>query len=93
MVKIVDTYSTLNNSDLTFISTNGSSIIELCLIYGPIVSHYEHNIITDEYFELFTGAHNRGQLSVLVGFAVFSENLKAKKLWMEKANWKQWADC
>ena len=91
-VKIVDTYSILNNGEPTFISTNGSSVIDLCLIYGPIVSHYEHNLATDEYVELFTGAPNRGHLPVLVDFAVSTEKLKTKKLWMEKANWKLWKD-
>ena len=91
-VKIVDTYSILNNAEPTFISTKSSSVIDLCLIHGPIVSHYEHNLATDEDVELFTGAPNRGHLPVLVDFAVSTEKLKTKKLWMEKANWKLWTD-
>ena len=91
-VKIVDTYSILNIGEPTSISTNGSSVIDLCLIYGPIVNNYEHNLATDEYVELFTGAPNRGHLTVLVDFAVSTEKLKTKKLWMEKANWKLWTD-
>ena len=39
MVKSGDTYSILNNGEPTFMSTNGSGIIDLCLIYGPIVNH------------------------------------------------------
>ena len=65
---------------------------DLCLIYGPIVSHYEHNLATDEYVELFTGAPNRVQLPVLVDFAMSTEKEKTMKLWMEKANWKLWTD-
>ena len=89
-VKLVDKYSILNNGEPTFISTNGSSVIDLCLIYGPIISHYEHNLATDEYVELFPGAPNRSHLPILDDFAVSTEKLK--KLWMEKANWKLWTD-
>ena len=81
-------YSILNNGKPIFISTNGSSVIELCLNYGRIISHYEHNLATGEYVELFTGAPNRGHLPVLVDFAVSIEKLKTKKLRMEKANWR-----
>ena len=88
MVKVVDLYSILNNGESSFLSTNISSIIGLCLIYGLIVSQYEHILTPDEYAEIFTGAPNRGHLPVLVDFAMFTEKLKTKKLWMEKANWK-----
>ena len=81
MVKIMDTYSILNNSELTFISTNGSSKIDLCLIYGPIVSHYEQMSILNSSLE-----HR-------IEHRISSENLKTKKLWMEKANWKLWTNC
>ena len=72
----MDTNSILNNCEPTFFSTNGSSITDLCPIYGPIVSHYEF----------------RGHLPVLDDFAVFTENLKTKEMWLEKANWKLWTD-
>ena len=65
MVKIVNTYSILNNGEPNF-------------IYGPIVSQYQHILTTDEYVELFTGAPNRGHLSVLVDFAVLAEKLKQR---------------
>ena len=77
--------ATPNNSEPTFISTNGSSIIDLYPVYGPIVSHYDHSL-TDEYLEHFTGAKNGGHLPVLVDLAVFIEKLK--KVWV--ADWKLW---
>ena len=46
IVKIVDTYCILNNSEPIFISTNGSSINDLCPMYGKIVSHYNHDLTT-----------------------------------------------
>ena len=55
-VKIVNTYSILNNGEPTFISTNGSSTIDLCLIYGLIVSHYEHNTTTDEQMSMMNSS-------------------------------------
>ena len=80
LVKIVYTYSLLNTGEPTFISINGSSIFDLCLIYGPFVCQYEHNATTDEYVELFTGAPNRGHLPVLVEFAVFTEKTQNKEV-------------
>ena len=80
MVKIVYTYSLLNTGEPTFISTNGLSIFDLCLIYGPFVCRYKHNTTTDEYVELFTGAPNRGHLPVLVEFAVFTKKTQNKEV-------------
>ena len=85
MVKIVDAFSILNNGDPTFNSTNGSNIIDLCLFYGRIVSQNEHNLTTDEYVELFTGAPNRGHLPVLVDF--IKKVGKSKREFQETTIW------
>ena len=90
MVKIVDNFSILNISETTFISTNGSSVIELCLISGPVVSYYQHILAADEYVELFTGAPKQGLLRVFVDFAMFSEKFRTRRLWMNKTDWKPW---
>ena len=64
MVKIVDTLSILYNGEQTFISINGSGILDLCPIHGPNDSHYNHNLATDAYAELITGAPSRRYLPV-----------------------------
>ena len=80
----MDTYSILNNGEPTFTSTNGSSVIDLCLIYGPMVSQNEHNLTTDENVEIFTRAPNRSHVPVL-----FDLQCSLEKLKQESCGWRK----
>ena len=50
----------LNNGEKTFLSSNGSSVIDLCIVSGRIATQVGFELTTDPNVELFTGAPQRG---------------------------------
>ena len=50
----------LNKGEKTFLSSNGSSVIDLCIVSGRIATQVRFELTTDPNVELFTGAPQRG---------------------------------
>ena len=46
----------LNNGEAPFLSSNGSSVIDLCIVSGRIATPVGFHLTTDPNIELFTGA-------------------------------------
>ena len=56
----------LNNGEATFLSSNGSSVIDLCIVSGRIGTQVGFELTTDANIELFTGAPQRGHIPLIV---------------------------
>ena len=81
----------LNNGEATFLSTNGSSTINLCIVKGRIARPVGFELTTDPNIELFTGAPQRGHIPLLVkcNLSRTTEEEKSKP-WLQKADWEAW---
>ena len=56
----------LNNGEKTFLSSNGSSVIDLCTVSGRIATQVGFELTTNPNVELFTGAPQRGHIPLIV---------------------------
>ena len=56
----------LNNGEATFLSTNGSSLIDLCIASRRNATQVGFELTTDPYIELFTGAPQRGHIPLIM---------------------------
>ena len=90
LVQIADHFSILNYGEPTFLATNGYSVLDLCICYGPLFDRCKHSLSTDEFAEMFTGAPQRGHVPVIMRLERSSTTEKTKKLWIEKADWVGW---
>ena len=81
----------LNNGEKTFLSSNGSSVIDLSIVIGRIATQVGFEVTTDPNVELFTGAPQRGHI-----FLIMKRNLSRTreegntKPWLQKADWEAW---
>ena len=83
----------LSPSENTFITPQGGSIIDLCLVFGPL--HMDIGtpyVDSKDVHELFTGAPLRGHLPVIN--TLLTENSDSRKVNtvfnFEKADWRSW---
>ena len=90
LVQIADHISILNDGEPTFLATNGYSVIDLGICYGPLFDRCKHSLSTDEFAELFTGAPQRSHVPVIMSLERSSITEKTKKLWIEKPDWVGW---
>ena len=88
---IATDFAILNGPEPTFLVKNGSSVIDLIICCGSICD-IPHRSSVDKDVELFSGAPNRGNIPVTVGFESVSEAITTKsKQWIGKADWDNWS--
>ena len=81
----------LNNGEKTVLSSNGSSVIDLCIVSGRIATQVGFELTTDPNVELFTGAPQRGHIPLIVKCNLSRTREKANtKPWLQKADWEAW---
>ena len=74
-----------------FLSSNGSIVIDLCIVSGQIATQVGFELTTDPKIELFTGAPQRGHIPVIVkcNLSRTTEERNTKP-WLQKAEWEAW---
>ena len=78
----------LNNGEKIFLSSNGSSVIDLCIVKGRIATQVGFELTTDPNVELFTGAPQRGHILLLVKCNLIRTTEEGNtKPWLQKADW------
>ena len=80
-----------NDGHPTFVSTNGSSVIDLC-ITSERKTETTNFIMVDLETELFTGAPTRGHLPVWLNMKEDTKEVKLKKD-LKNANWEGFYEC
>ena len=81
----------LNNGEKTFLSSNGSSVIDLCIVSGRIATQVGFELTTDPNVELFTGAPQRGHIRLIVKCNLSRTTEEGNtKPWLLKADWEAW---
>ena len=72
-------------------SSNGSSVIDLCIVSGRIATQVGFELTTDPNVELFTGATQRRQIPLIVkcNLSRTTEERNTKP-WLQKADWEAW---
>ena len=81
----------LNNGEAAFLSSNGSGVIDLCIVKGRITTQVGFELTTDPNIELFTGATQRGQIPLIVKCNLSrtkeEENINS---WLQKEDREAW---
>ena len=74
-----------------FLSSNGSSVIDLCIVSGGIATQVGFELTTDPNVELFTGAPQRGHIPLIVKCNL-SRTTEGGNIqpWLQKADWEAW---
>ena len=81
----------LSNGDKTLLSSNGSSVIDLCIVSGPIATQVGFKLTTDPDVELFTGAPQHGHILLIVKCNLSRTTEEGNtKPWLQKADWEAW---
>ena len=81
----------LNTGEKNFLSSNGSSVIDLCIVSGRIATQVGFELTTDPNVELFTGAPQRGHIPLIVKCNLSRTTEEGNtKLWLQKAVWEAW---
>ena len=84
----------LNNGEKTFLSSNGSSIIDLCIVIGKIAKQVGFELTTDPNIELFRGAPQRGHIPSIVKCNLNRTTEEGNtKPWLQKADWEAWQNA
>ena len=83
----------INDRQPTFLSTNGSSVIDLFISTSERITETRNFIMVDHETELFTGAPTRGHLTVWLNMK--GEDTKKVKVEkdLENANWEGFYKC
>ena len=82
-----------NYGDLTFLSSNGNSIIDLFIFSGKMTQHTFFELSCNYDVELFTGAPRRGHVPVLLDISPLEySKVVNSRLWLEKADWTSWTN-
>ena len=81
----------LNNGEATFLSTNGSSGIDLCIVSGRIATQVGFELTTDPNIELFAGGPQREHVVLIVKchLSRTTEEENSKPC-LQKADWEAW---
>ena len=81
----------LNKGEATFLSSNGSSVIDLCIVSGRIATQVGFELTADPNIELFTGAPQHGHIPLIVKCNLSRTTQEENtKLWLQKADWEAW---
>ena len=80
----------LNNGEATFLSSNGSSVIDLCIVSGRMATQVGFELTTDPHIELFTGAPQCGHISLILNCNLSRTTEGNSKPWLQKADWEAW---
>ena len=80
-----------NNGETTFLSSNGSSVIDLCIVSGRIARQAGFELTTDPDIELFTGAPQRVHIPWIAKWNLSrtTEEVNTKP-WLQEADWEAW---
>ena len=81
----------LDNGEATFLSSNGSSVIDLCILSGKIATQAPFELKSDPSIELFTGVPQRGHIPLIVkcNLSRTTEEENSKP-WLQKADREPW---
>ena len=72
-------------------SSNGSSVVDLCIVSGRIATQVGFELTTDPNVELFTGAPQRGHIPLIVKCNLSRTTEEGNtKPWLQKADWEAW---
>ena len=75
----------------TFLSSNGSSVIDLCIVSGRIATQVGFELTNDPNVELFSGAPQRGHILLIVKCNLSRTTEEGyTKPWWQKADWEAW---
>ena len=78
----------LNNGEATSLSSNGSSVIDLCIVSGQITTQVDFELTTDPNIEQFTEAPQRGHIPLTVKCNLNRTTEEGNtKPWLQKADW------
>ena len=81
----------LNNGEATFLSSNGSSVIDLIIVSGRITTQVGFERTTDRNIDFFTGALQRGHIPLIVKYNLSrTTEEENSKPWLQKADWEAW---
>ena len=81
----------LNNRIKIFLSSNGSTVIDLCIVSGRIATQVGFELTTDPNVELFTGAPQHGHIPLIVKCNLSRTTEEGNtKPWLQKADWGAW---
>ena len=70
-----------------FLTSNGSSVIDLCNVSGRIATQVGFELTTDPNVELFTGAPQRGHTPIIVKCNISRTTEEGStKPWLQKAD-------
>ena len=81
----------INIGEATFMSSNGSSVIDPCIVSGRIATQVGFELTTDPKIEPFTGAPQRGHIPLIVkcNLSRTTEEENSNP-WLQKADWEAW---
>ena len=72
-------------------SSNGSSVIDLCIVSGQIATQVGFELTTDPNVDLFTRAPQRGHIFLIVKSNLSSTTEEGNtKPWLQEADWEAW---
>ena len=81
----------LNSGKKSFLSSNGSSVIDLCIVSGRIATQVGFKLTTDPNVDFFTGAPQRGHIPLIVKCNLsWTTEEGNTKTWLQKADWEAW---
>ena len=81
----------LNNGEKHFLSSNGSSVIDLCIVSGRIATQAGFELTTDPNVEVFTGAPQSGHIPLIVKCNLSRTTEEGNtKPWLQKADKEAW---
>ena len=77
----------LINGEASFLSTSGSSVIDLCIVSGKVAAQVGFELTTDPNIELFTGPPQHGHipLKVKCNLSRTTEE-ESSKPWLQKTD-------
>ena len=81
----------LNNGEATFLSTNGASVINTCIVSGRIATQVGFELTTDPNIEIFTRVPQGGHILLIVKCnRIRTTEEEKSKPWLQKADWEAW---
>ena len=88
--RLNENVAVIDNGELTFLASNGHSVIDLSILTHSLFSK-PTCLTTDDETELFNGAPARGHIPVCLEAQLSAEpHVVLSKPWKEKADWESW---
>ena len=80
----------LNIREATFLSSDGSSVIDLCIVNRIIATQVGFELTTDPKNDPFTVAPQRGHIPLIVKCNLSRTTEEISKSWLQKRDWEAW---